>query len=57
MESLSLFELLPRIVLAGVLSLTPGMLFWMLTLSLWSLGSRLGRRWWLVRPAGDAARP
>jgi hypothetical protein len=57
MESLSLFDLVWRVILAGFFALTPGMAFWMLVLGLIGIGRYLchGRR--ASASASEAARP
>lgn len=57
MQSLGFFDQLWRVVVAAVLALTPGVLFWTLVLGLGSLLGRLNHRRWLFRQAEDAARP
>ncbi len=56
MESLSFFDQVWRVVLAGAFALTPGILFWMLVLGLLSTVRRLGRSRQASAPANETAR-
>jgi hypothetical protein len=55
MGSLSFFDVAWRVVLAGAVALTPGMMFWSLVLVLLAIVRRLGHRHGPARPASGTA--
>ena len=56
MESLGFFDVAWRVMVAGAIAITPGMVFWSLVLGLPAVARRLRDRHGLTEAAGDVAR-
>lgn len=56
MESLGFFDVAWRVIVAGAIAITPGMIFWSLVLGLPAIARRLRHRHGLTEPTGNTAR-